>query len=93
MLQLKKINWVHLVYQLHHNKLVIAVETQQNIGGERADCKYLTYVRRNSFKNWAQARGLWLIEKKNKHYMKLSQPKAYLEKNLLIFLGIDHKQK
>ena len=41
------------------------METKQNIGGERADWEYLIYVRRNSFKNWAQTRGLWLIEKKN----------------------------
>ena len=41
------------------------METKQIIGGERADWEYLTYVKRNSFKKWAQTRGLWLIEKKN----------------------------
>ena len=41
------------------------METKQNICGERADWECLTYVRRNSFKNWAQAKGLWLIDKKN----------------------------
>ena len=47
---------------------------QKNIG-ERVDWEYLTYVRWNSFKNWAQTRGLWLIEKKkyNTIWSKASQ--------------------
>ena len=60
---LDKKNRIHLVYQSHQNKLAIAVGTKKNIG-ERVDWEYLTYVRWNSFKKWAQARGLWLIEEK-----------------------------
>ena len=41
------------------------MESKQNIGGERADWECLNYVRQNSFKNWAQTRGLQLTEKKN----------------------------